>query len=476
MAKKKNNIKVSFVGGNAESVTGSMTHIQTDNKNILLDCGLFQSNNVKNDYKFNSRKLDFKVSELDYIFISHFHADHAFLLPRLYKEGCKARIICTKDSTLFLKCMLKDSAYIMQRDCEALNKKSDIKYNPLYSDEDVYAALEYIEEYDFNKLIELDDEISFTFLPAYHIIRSAQIELNIRQNNHQKKIYFSGDLGNTSITNKHFVEPFVACKNANLVIGECTYSGNTTTSTDKKKQKDIEKIQMVVKRSCIDKNSTVLIPCFSMDRTQNILALLYEIYGNRKDFNVPIYLDSPLAIQVTKLYSQVCEGKDKELLDKIYEWENLKFIKESVDSRALMATKGKKIIISASGMMDMGRSHNWAKVVLPDSNACILFVGYSSMDTLASKIKNGHTQKTITIDGKSYPNRCDIVDLLSFSGHMQREDLINYYSEIQTEKIALVHSEFKNKIDFAKDLQKEISRKNKTSKVVVVNKSTVINL
>jgi metallo-beta-lactamase family protein len=268
----------------------------------------------------------------------------------------------------------------------------------------------------------------------------------------------------------------MACKKADLVIGECTYAGNTTTSTDKKRFKDIEKIEMVVKRSCIDKNSTVLIPCFSLDRTQNILALLYEIYGSKENFNIPIYLDSPLAIEVTKLYHKVCEGKDKELLDNILNWKNLKFIKESEDSKALMSTKGKKLVISASGMMDMGRSHNWAKVVLPDSNATILFVGYSSQATLANKIKNGHKQKTISIDNKSYPNRCDIVDLLSFSGHMQRDSLLEYYSEFQTEKIALVHSEFKNKITFAQDLQDMISKKNKTSKVTIVNSSTVINL
>lgn len=476
MAKKKNNIKVSFIGGNAEGVTGSMILIETDNKKMLLDCGLIQTNNVKNDYKFNSRKLGFKVSELDYIFISHFHADHAFLLPRLYREGCKAKIICSKDSTLFLKCMLKDSAYIMQRDCEFLNKKSDIKYSPLYFNEDVFTTLEFIQEYDFNSLIKLDDEISFNFLSAYHIKSSVQIELFIKQNNHTKKIYFSGDLGNTSISNKHFVESFVPCKQADLVIGECTYSGNTTTSTDKKRLKDIEKIQMVIKNTCIDKNSTALIPCFSLDRTQNILALLYEIYGKDESFNIPIYLDSPLAIEVTKLYHKVCTGEDKQLLDDIINWKNLKMIKESVDSRALMSSKGKKLIISASGMMDMGRSHNWAKVVLPDFNATILFVGYSSMATLASKIKNGNKQKTISIDGKPYSNRCDIVDLLSFSGHMQREDLIDYYSDFQCEKIALVHSEFKNKITFAKDLQDAISKKNKTSKVTIVNSSTVINL
>jgi metallo-beta-lactamase family protein len=476
MAKKKNNIKVKFIGGNSEGVTGSMILVETDKYKILLDCGLIQTNNIKNDYKFNSRKFGFKVSEIDYILISHFHADHAFLIPRLYREGCKAKIICTKDSTLFLKCMLKDSAFIMQRDSEFLNKKSDIKYSPLYYDEDVYNTLNYIEEHNFNELIQLNDEISINFLPAYHIIRSAQIELFIKQNNHNKKIYFSGDLGNISISNKPFVEPFVSCKKADLVIGECTYAGNTTTSTDKKRLKDVEKIEMVVKRSCIDKNSTVLIPCFSLDRTQSILALLYEIYGHRDSFNVPIYLDSPLAIEVTRLYHKVCEGKDKLLLDDILNWKNLKFIKESEDSKVLMATKGKKLVISASGMMDMGRSHNWAKVVLPDSNATILFVGYSSQATLASKIKNGHKQKTISIDNKAYPNRCDIVDLLSFSGHMQRDSLIEYYSEFQCEKIALVHSEFKNKIEFAHDLQEEISRKNRTSKVTIVNNSTVINL
>ena len=372
--------------------------------------------------------------------------------------------------------MLKDSAYIMQRDCEFLNKKSSIKYSPLYYDEDIYPTLEHIEEYDYNELIQLDNEISFRFLSAYHIKCSAQIELFIKQNNITKKIYFSGDLGNISVSNKYFVEPFVACKQADLVIGECTYSGNTTISNDKKREKDIEKIAMVLKRTCIDKNDTVVIPCFAMDRTPTILAILYKMYGRDENFKIPIVVDSPLAIKLLKKLHKISEGEDKKLLEDIFNWKNLILSDEPKDSKALMENRCGKVVIAASGMCEAGRSRTWIKHILPNSNATVLFVGYSATSTLANKIKNGHIQKTITIDGKAYPNRCGIVDLLSFSGHMQRDCLLDYYSDFQCEKIALVHSEFKPKCEFGKDLQEMISKKNKNSKVIIVNKSTVINL
>jgi metallo-beta-lactamase family protein len=478
MAKKKENqIKVSFVGGNAYEVTGSMTLIEFGNKKILLEAGLFQSNSLKEDYKFNSRKFDFKPKEIDFIFISHFHIDHIGLLPKLYKEGCMARIICVKDSSKFIYPMLKDSAFIMQRDCEMLNKKSsDVEYKPIYFEEDVNKTVEHIEEYNYGQIIQLDNEISFKFISAYHIIRSAQIELYIKQGNHTEKILYTGDLGNVAIKNKHYVEQFEHCKNASLVIGECTYSGRNDNITDKDRQKDIEKIKSVILETCYDKHGQVLIPSFSLDRTQSILTILYELFGNNPVFEVPVIIDSPLTCAITEIYGQVLCGEELELFKKVCGWKNVRFIKDINDSKACMNDNRPKIVISSSGMMNQGRSKSWSKVILPNPYSTILFIGYSALNTLASKIKSGNKQKTIFIDGKSFKNKCAIVDLHSFSGHMQQQDLLNYYSNIQAEKIALVHSNFKNKCEFSQELQEMISKKNKTSRVIVVNKETKINL
>ncbi len=477
MAKKKNSIKIKFCGGNSSEVTGSMIHIVAKDKNILLDAGLIQTNNLKDDYLFNSRKFDFRLNDIDYIFISHLNADHCLLLPRLYKEGCKARIIITKGSTDFLKEMMKDSAYIMSRDIVALNKKSNIKYRPLYDEDDIYTVLEYVEEFDFMTLYELDSEVSFHLYPANHIPKSAQIELIIKQDNHVKKIGYTGDLGNIKIKDKYFIEDFKPIKNVNVLIGECTYSRTNVKVADKRRDKDIEKIITCIKKTCIQDNDKILIPTFALDRTQTMLTVLYEIFQNNKEFkDIPIYVDSPLATTITKLYGKVMEGRDKEILDKIFAWENLRFVKDFDESQALMTKKGKAIICASSGMCDKGRSNFWVRSMVSNPNSCILFVGYAAKGTLASDIRNESKSKFVKINGKNYKNNCQFVNLLSFSAHMQREDLLWYYSEVQCEKIALVHSEMSSKIVFAKNLQEEISRKNKTSKVICINSGSVINL
>jgi metallo-beta-lactamase family protein len=261
-----------------------------------------------------------------------------------------------------------------------------------------------------------------------------------------------------------------------LLIGECTYSKKNIKVADKRRDKDIEKIKYVINQTCIQDNEKVLIPTFALDRTQTLLALLYEIYGEDSTFTVPIYIDSPLAVKITQLYLKNMKDRDKDILEKIFAWKNVKFIKEFTDSQIAMQTKGKAIICSSSGMLDKGRSHSWITHIISNPKATVLFVGYSAFNTLASKIKNGNKEKSIKIDGINYKNLCKIVDLSSFSAHMQREDLLDYYSNVQVEKIALVHSEMSSKIEFSKELQELISKKNKTSKVVCVNKDMVINL
>lgn len=478
MTKKGDKIKVSFVGMNCEEVTGSMTLIEFDKTKILLEAGLYQSNNIKKDYEINSRKFKFKVKEIDYIFVNHVHIDHCGLLPKLYAEGCKAKIIVINDSNKIMRKLLKDSAFIMQKDVETLNRtnKTNGIYKPIYTNDDVEKVFDNIIEYDFKTLYELDENISFEFIPSGHIIRAGQLKLWINRKNKIKTILYTSDLGNIQIKDKPFVDKFEMVEKADLVIGEATYSNPKRESKLRDRIKDIEKIKSVVLETCIDRNSRVLIPTFSLDRTQFLLKILYDLFGEDEKFNIPIIVDSPLSCKITKIYREILEGEDKILIEKIMNWKNVRFIENSDESKIFVSDNTPAIILSASGMMTAGRSRFYVKNLLPNSNATVLFCGYASEGSLAWKIKNGTEQKTINIDGKPYRNKINIVDLLSFSSHMQREDLLNYYSEIQCEKIALVHSNFKDKCEFGKALQNIIANKNKTSKVIIVNKSTSINL
>lgn len=475
--KKKDKIKVRFIGGNSDAVTGSMILIETQNKKILLEAGLYQSSSIKESYEINSRRFDFKPSEIDYIFLCHNHADHSCLLPRLYANGCKAKLITPKDSSKFLDIMLRDSCRIMDSDREYLIRKTNKALSPVYTVEDIDTTLQYIEEYNFNELYKIDDEISFMFVPSGHIIRAAQLLLYITQNGHTKKLLYTSDVGNLNLCDiKPFIEPFQSVEKADVAIVESTYANRERSIKVKDYEKDLEKIKSVIRETCILRESRVLIPCFSLDRSQFMLKILYDLFGKDESFDIPIIIDSPMTCKIFDVYSEILTGEDKELFDNMVKWKNVKFVRDSDESRSIVNNKSPMVIVSSSGMLTKGRSKSYLKSILPDEDACVLFVGYSTEGSLSWKVKNSKEQKTITIDNKPYRNRCGIVSLQSLSSHIQRDQMLEYYSNIQTNSIYLVHGNMQGKIEFAKDLKEKFEKENKSTKVVVTNNKTTANL
>ena len=434
---------------------------------------------VLENYKRNCKLLQkIKVKELNYIIAGHMHCDHIGLIPALYEKGkCTATIIVPEKSTCILKEMWLDSAYINERDVELLNFKGDRDYQPLFTERGVHEALKYVQEYSSDEIWPIDNELSLRYINAGHILLSKQAELFIKNGGHASKILFTSDLGNVATQdNRIFVEDFKPVTTANIVIGECTYSGSRKDITRKTYEKDIQKIKSVIEQYCVDSNNRVLIPTFSLDRMPYILWILYDLFGQDEKFKVPILIDSPLANRLLDCYSSVLEDEPKEKFDEMMSWKNLRRIITPEDSKAAIADKGAKIICSSSGMLTAGRSIKWTQSVLPRENDCILFIGYAGEDTLAWKIKHEKDNKTININGKPYKNKCQIVDLKSFSSHMQRKDLINYYKSINCSKIYLVHGNKEEKLTFKKDLQQAITDCLKSTKVVAVNPGTAISL
>ena len=474
---KREKVKVSFCGENASQVTGSMILITYKDLKILLECGLVQSNSFAKDYKANNSKLPFKPSELDYIFLGHAHIDHSGRLGQLYKDGCKAPIFCTHPTVPILEPLFRDSAYIMERETELMNKQNGTRYLPIYEECDVDRTLSHVRGCDYHELYELDEHVSFMFIPSGHIIGGAQLVLYIREDNgHVQKILYTSDLGNT-MYEQPFVEPFEKVTKSTYVIGECTYADDSRKVANKNaREKDIEKIRTVIDTVCCDRRGRVLIPAFSLQRTQALLKMLYEIFGDDESFDIPIVVDSPLALRITQIFSQVLKGEDAELMKKILNWKNLHLIKEPEDSKASVQDKSPKVIISASGMATAGRVKHYLKSVLPDANAHILFCGFATEGSLAWRIKNGHTQKTINIDGKPYKNKANITNLTSFSGHMQHDDLLRYYGQMNTTKVYLVHGDQKQKVGFKKRLEEVYREQGKSTQVVATNKGTVATL
>lgn len=433
---------------------------------------------VLENYHANMKYIQkIKPQEVEYIIIGHLHADHIGMIPTLYARGkCNAKIIVPKGSTSILKEMWLDSSYINCRDIEVLNLKNDRNYEPFYTEDIVYKTLEYVEEIDSDKIETLSDELAIRYTDAGHILLSKQCEVYINGGSHTRKILFSSDLGNIATQDSRvFVEKFKPVTSANIAIMECTYCAKDRQCTKDTYKKDIEKIKAVIDQYCVDNNSRVLIPSFSLDRTPYILWILYSLFGKDENFKIPILVDSPLTNRLLDCYSSILDGKSKEQFDEMMSWKNIHRIIQPEDSKAAIASSGAKVILSSSGMLTAGRSIKWTQNILPHAEDCILFMGYTGEDTLGYKIKHEKDNKTININGKPYKNKAQIVDLKSFSSHMQRQDMINYYKTLNCEKIYLVHGD-SNKIEFKHDLEDAISDCLKSTKVVAVNSGTKISL
>lgn len=275
-------------------------------------------------------------------------------------------------------------------------------------------------------------------------------------------------MGNTHLV-KHYTAPFEPVKKADIVIGESTYGGENRIANKKVREKDLEKLKNVLEETCISNRCKALIPVFANSRCQEMLTYLYDIFGQDKSFRIPVLVDSPMACRVCKAYSDVLSGDDLDKWNKVLTWENIHFISDPDESRAWQNDQSPAVILSSSGMLTNGRSRAYCKALLPNPNNTIVFCGFSVENSLASIIKAGNV-KTIKLSGSRVANRCRIVDLHSFSSHMQQDSLLKYYSNIDCEKIILVHGEMSGKLKFAQMLEEAISKKDRTSKVVCSNK------
>ena len=434
---------------------------------------------ILENYKANSAILNkIKSKSIEMVIVGHLHCDHIALIPMLFARGnTQARIIVPKNSTSILKEMWYDCCYINQRDVETLNRRDDKSYTPLYTENEVKQALSHVEEIEVGNIISLDENVSIRYTPAGHILCSCQTEVFINGGSHTRKILFTSDLGNTMIEDrKVFVEPFQKVNSANIVFGECTYGRRKGSMSKKDIELDRLKMKTVIDQYCVDGHHRVLIPIFSLDRMPFIIWELYQIFGKDENFKIPILVDSPLANRLLDCYSSILEGDKKEKFDEMMSWKNIQRIITPEDSKAAIGDSSPKVILASSGMLTAGRSLKWIQNILPKEEDCVLFVGYAGGDTLAGKIKNCREQKTININGKPFKNKCQIVDLHSYSSHMQRKDLLNYYKGINTEKIYLVHGDTQARLEFKEDLEKELENCLKSTRVVIVNKGTKIKL
>ena len=457
---------VKCIGNSATEVTGSCYLVRFKKYCLLLDCGLTQGHDIATDYKANVAMLKkIKVKEIDYIVLSHNHVDHSGLLPALYARGCQAHIYAPLGSAKFLRLLWEDSMKIFTQDCQKLMSKGT-KATPFYTQEDIERTLARIIEVPWHKSHQkmvfpyhINQDIVLQYYAANHIVCACQVYLEFCDGSVRHRLGFTGDIGGDK--SQPYVDDRATLPYVNVLLGESTYSAPGRINKPYDRPLDLDKIVTVVQDSNI-----VLIPCFSLGRTQLILHELKHLWGKGLlPQDIKIIVDSPLAQKFCNIWEDS---------DQFFDWANVHFVDSWVESQELQRTANHCIVISASGMMTGGRVVEWIKTVLPNPKNTILFCGYSGDNTLASQIRYGNS--TINVDGILVSNEANIVELVSFSSHANYEELCGYYlGDCKYDKLILVHGNMDNKVNFAHCLQENLVKQGKSSRVICANEDTKVS-
>lgn len=436
-------MRVHFLGATGE-VTGSNFLIETNNSKFLIDCGLFQG--PEPILALNSEDFAYDPSEIDFVILTHAHIDHSGRLPLLVKRGFHNRIYCTRPTSDLADILLKDSGKINEAETAWENKKRERagldKIEPLFTMDDAVISLQYLNPVDYNEEIQVAPGIKFIYREAGHLLGSASIELFITEDGQTKHLIFSGDLG----TGKNQLLPNPAVlKEADYVFMESTYGGRQHKDMDLRGERVAAAISEAVSHG-----GTVIIPAFAVGRTQEIL---YELKNYMKThekgqdiFDIPYYIDSPLAIDATEIFKKNFEYF-KEPVKNVFvgggnpiKFKNLHIIKEMDTSMGLNKDQTPKVIISASGMCDAGRIRHHLKHNLWKENTAIIFVGYQGEGTLGRKILDG--AQTVEILDETIKVASRIIRVEGFSGHADESQLLQWLSSIKgVKRVFLNHGE-----------------------------------
>ena len=455
-------MKVTFLGA-TKTVTGSNFLVEGAGKKFLVDCGMYQGSAA--DEFENEEPFLFNVNEIDFMLLTHAHIDHSGRIPKLYNEGYRNQVIATKATCDLCSIMLPDSGHIQEMEVEWKNRKRERKGEeplpPLYTASDAAKCLEIFRPVQYDEIIDIDENIKVRFNDAGHMLGSAIIEVWVTENGKTEKIVFTGDLGNNDIP---LLSPPTMIENTDYLVMESTYGNRLHMRND-----DKAKIFLDVVYETLEKGGTVVIPSFAVGRTQEILYELNRIKEDEHDeefykkykrlMSVPVYVDSPLAISATEVFKDNMNLFNEETQEIINEGDNplefsgLKFTKTADESKALNASQESSIIISASGMCEVGRIKHHLKHHLWEPNSTILFVGYQAPGTLGRKLVDG--EKKVKIFGEEIAVNARIEYIEGYSGHADQEWLMNFvYSFTYPPKhIFLVHGEPEGQIILKQKLE-----------------------
>jgi metallo-beta-lactamase family protein len=450
-------MKISFHGA-ARTVTGSKHLVQLDNgEQILLDCGLFQG--MGRDTDSLNATFGFDATKVDYVILSHAHIDHSGLLPKLAKEGFKGNIYCTPGTKALVEILLEDSAMIQRDDAKYGNKRRAKQglppIEPLYDMDDVNIVLPLLKMVEYNVPTKISDSVELLYTDAGHIIGSAAVSLRIKEAGSTKTLTFSGDVGRYRDMILRSPSTF---PQADTIIIESTYGDKLhdlihTTPDD---------ILKWIEKTCVEQKGNLIIPAFSVGRTQEILFELNQLSLEKRLPYIPIYVDSPLSMEATEVVKKFPKYFNKkiqkilEVDDDPFDFEGLRYIKTVEESKALNEDLHPKVIISASGMADAGRVKHHIKNNISNSKNTILLVGYCEPHSLGGRLMNG--AKVVKIYSEEYQVIATVGSIRSMSAHADYEDLMQFLGCQNPEfvkQIFVVHGEAEVQDHFAERLRKK---------------------
>lgn len=446
-------MKITFMGA-AKEVTGSMHLLELNGKKILLDCGLFQGKRQESDDKNKELKIDPK--KIDAIILSHAHIDHSGRLPYLVKNGYDGPIYSTFATRDLCNYMLMDSAFIQEKDAEYFNnrnkKKGSKPVEPLYSVEDAQKTLNLFYGVGYERAFVVADELVCSFYDAGHILGSAQLHMIINDKEAKKRytLAFTGDLGRKNLPILRDPQDLPP---SDYLITEHTYGDRFHSSILNAGPELMGVINRTAKRG-----GKILIPAFSVERTQEIVYHLNLLWKAKKIPDMAVYVDSPLSANVTQVFMSHPECYDaetfREFIDNAsnpFGFGRLQYTRDVAESKALNDLNGPAIIISASGMCENGRILHHLRNNIEDPKNTIMIVGYMAQDTLGRKIQE--KQAIVNIFGEPYNLRAEVAVMDAFSGHADRSDLLEHISKVEgVKKIFLVHGEEEQGLKFRQAL------------------------
>jgi metallo-beta-lactamase family protein len=447
-------MEIQFLGA-AQTVTGSMHMLRLDDGfTILLDCGLYQGR--EEEFEDFNKTWPFNPEHIDVLILSHAHIDHCGRIPKLVKDGFRGRIICTDATRNLASIMLQDSGKIQEDDARFLSKKLKKNIQPLYTIEDAHRCMPYFVGIGYEQWHRVCKNVHLLFLDAGHILGAASVTIRLHQEDGSDQYFgFTGDIGRP---HRPILRDPVPMPPVDWLICESTYGGKTHSSAPDNRD-DLLKI---ILHTCVEKRGKLIIPAFSVGRTQEILYMLDKLEGEGLLPPVQMYVDSPLAINATDIYLLHPECYDEELSEYLREsghpfaFENLRYTRSREESKQINESDEPCVIISASGMASAGRVKHHIFHNIENPSTTILIVGYCAEGTLGERLVK--KPESVNIFGEEKQVNAEIMTISSMSAHADQPEMIEYLSSQEKDrlkKIFLVHGDMDRQVAFREALVNE---------------------